>query len=137
MVRFQLRSLGHRLRIRRVKIQISGIFVLLGVLVYLMIDPLPGWAQDPPFVPGEILVKFWTEAGLSAAETFLQAQGLRLLEVSHHTGVMRVATTPGREAEVVTALVAQPAVQFAGLNYIVSKAGSPNDPYFNLQWNLH
>jgi subtilisin family serine protease len=105
--------------------------------MYLLASPRPGLAQEPAFVPGEILVKFRTETGLSAAGTILQSQGLRPLEVSSYSGVMRVAVTPGREAEEISALLAQPGVQFAELNHIVTKATIPNDPSFGLQWNLN
>src|SRR5262245_29732804 len=116
-------------------IRISPIF--LALLLFLLAQPATSLAQSPAFVPGEILVKFGGEMGLSAAEGVLQAAGAQLLEVSSYSGVMRVAVSPGREAAIIQALSAQPGVAFAELNYIVSKAGPPNDPNFNLQWNLH
>jgi hypothetical protein len=119
------------------KIDLRQLFTFLILTIYLLASPRPGLAQTPPFVPGEILVKFRTETALSAAGTILQSQGLRPLEVSSYSGVMRLAVTPGREAEVIRTLLAQPGVQFAELNYIVTKAVIPNDPSFSVQWNLN
>jgi subtilisin family serine protease len=118
------------------KIDMRRLFALFIFLIYLLALPSSSLAQEPAFVPGEILVKFRTETALSAAGTILQSQGLRPLEVSSYSGVMRVAVTPGREAEVISALSAQPGVQFAELNRIVTTAGPPNDTFFGNQWGL-
>ncbi len=120
------------------------IFIVSALLIGLFLGVSPGLAQEPPldrpfppFVPGEILVKFRSDVGLSGAESTLQTEGFYPLEVLPYSEVMRIQVTPGREAEAIATLLARPDVKFAELNHIITVAGSPNDANFSLQWSLH
>ncbi|MBI1876966.1 MAG: peptidase S8 [Chloroflexi bacterium] len=114
-------------------------------LIFLMITP--GLAQSPPpqpplpaaippFVPGEIVVKFQPNVGKLGAQNSLRAQGLRPLQVSTDE-VLRVQVTPGQEAKVIAELLARGDVAYATYNYQIEALGDPNDPNYNSQWGLN
>ena len=112
----------------------------------------------PQFVAGEILVGFEGEvpalyrtrgaaAALEAARTRVASEGLHSPRV-----LMEVPATPTRAARVATLwqlpagtdvlqtaarLAGRPGIAYAEPNYLLSIAGTPNDPRFSELWGLH
>lgn len=116
------------------------IIFLLAVSSGLAQGPLPQSAppvSPPDFVPGEILVKFQPYVGLIGAQGSLRSEGLRPLEISPRSGLVRVQVEPGREAETIATLLARGDIDFATPNYIVQALGDPNDPEYWQQWSLN
>ncbi|MCK6630069.1 MAG: S8 family peptidase [Anaerolineae bacterium] len=90
----------------------------------------------PEIVPGEIIVKFQADVGRLGAQNSLRAEGLRPLEISPETGLMRVEVKPGQESQVIAELLARGDVAYATYNYKIYALGDPNDPYYNPPYNL-
>jgi subtilisin family serine protease/uncharacterized protein YkwD len=73
-------------------------------------------AGDAPFAPGEIIVSF--RAGIAAQATSQEvAAGAEFLPA---IGAWRLRVTPGQEQAILARLLADPAVAYAELNYLVS-----------------
>lgn len=89
------------------------------------------------FVSGEILIQFKADVDSLGVQNTLLAEGLYPLDISPYSGLMRVQVPRGREAEIAAAMQQHPAVNIAQLNYILSTAGTPNDPGFGQQWGLN
>lgn len=101
--------------------------------------PPPSGGEEGPqgeYVPGEILVKFKPGPASLNAQYTLRAQGLKTLEISPHSSVMRVQVKAGGEAKAIDALQAREDVEYAILNYRIHALGDPNDPHYSLQWGL-
>ncbi|GAB4424367.1 MAG: hypothetical protein Kow0031_03290 [Anaerolineae bacterium] len=96
----------------------------------------PGKGQ-PPFAPGELLVKFQPQAGLAVQQTSLRQAGASLLETLPHSQWQRVRVPVGHELAAQARLMALPGVVAAGPNYLLTTAQTPNDPGFSTQWSLH
>lgn len=121
---------------------------LSALLIILLLTIAPGLAQGlppqppptptpvPGFVPGEIVVKFQPYVGIQAGQGSLRTEGLRAIEASVHSGLIRVQVAPGHEAEVMAKLMARGDVEFATLNHTVEASGDPNDTYYSAQWAL-
>lgn len=131
------------------KIMSISRFVLFisALLIIVLLTVAPGLAQGPPFqppqptgspafVPGEVLVKFKPHVGLLGAQSSLRGSGLRPLEVSPRSKVIRVQVAPGFESGAISRLLARGDVEFATYNYYVEALGDPNDTYYGLQWAL-
>ncbi len=120
---------------------ISFLFLILALLIG---QPILGQSpagvllqtSSAEFVPGELLVKFSDNAGLFLVQNTLTGFGIRPLSVSPYSGVMRVQVPPGQENVLMAALLAQPQVEYAEPNYIISVARLPFDFYFSSQWGL-
>jgi len=91
----------------------------------------------PEIVPGEIIVKFQPNVGRLGAQNSLQAEGLRPLEISPETGLIRVEVKPGQETQAIAELLARGDVVYATYNYKIYALGNPNDPSYGSQWGLN
>ncbi len=93
-------------------------------------------ASAPAFVPGEVIVKFASDAQLQS----LSAQGLEL-QRAQAVGLPRAALyrAEGLDARETVALVdalnARPDVVYAELNTIKRVQKAPNDPLYAYQWH--
>ncbi len=96
----------------------------------------PSPVSMPEIVPGEIIVKFQPGVGRLGAQNSLRAEGLRPLEVSPETGVLRVEVTPGQETRAIDELLARGDVAYATYNYKIYALGDPNDTFYSNQWGL-
>jgi thermitase len=97
-------------------------------------------ASSPPgrseFVPGEVLVKFKSDAPPTSAQAALLAQDARAVGEVPALGVQRLKVPEGQELAAVAALRLHPLVEYAEPNYILRAVLTPNDPYFSSQWGL-
>lgn len=91
-----------------------------------------------PYVPGEILVKFTENAGISVQEYSVSAKGHRLVESLTSKGLSRVSIAEGKSVEDAIAEVKnQPNVEYAQPNYIYWATVTPNDTeYAGKLWGL-
>ena len=101
-----------------------------------------GAADDAPFVPGEVIVKFKPE--LRAQGLAQGSAGLELLrEFSlENTGLYRTVGVSSQSADskaatlqAVAALAARDDVVYAHPNYILEAFAEPNDPLYERQWH--
>jgi len=93
-------------------------------------------AEQPLFVPGEILVKFRTGVPDAVIERINAEHGASILQRSPW-GFMRLGIPKGRSVnEMVQVYSKNPNVRHAQLNSICQAVMSPNDPYYYLQWHL-
>ena len=103
-------------------------------------DPLAPIATARPLaadrsVPGEVLVKFSEPAVVD--EPQLRALGAQEVEHARSGDVSVVTLDAGVDPESVAAeLRARADVEFAQPNYLRQALFVPDDPFFNLQWNL-
>lgn len=97
----------------------------------------PPPAVTPEVVPGEIIVKFQPNVGRLGAQNSLRAEGLRPLEISPETGLIRVEVKPGQETQAIDELLARGDVVYATYNYKIYALGNPNDPSYGSQWGLN
>jgi len=97
--------------------------------------PIPGVADAPPYVPGEILVKFRDGvSALHAAELHARLGGVPLPS-NGWVDFDRVTIPEGRTVEaMVAAYASDPWVEYAEPNFIGKIAYVPNDPSYPLQW---
>lgn len=104
------------------------IIVILAIL-FILVGPVS--AQEPAFMPGEILVKF--EAG---GRPDLQMAGVQAMEELALPNLVRMQVEPGREAELISRLAGQEGVLYATYNYRIQAQLTPDDPYFSSLWGL-
>ena len=124
---------------------VKSVLISTVLLIAVPLIAAPGLGQagllaaqlPPPFVSGEIIVKFKPQVDLLRAQSLLPSGGLQLMELSPRSELLRVRVTPGREAEMIAVLTARPDIEFAVYNYQLYALETPNDPEFNRQWNLH
>lgn len=117
---------------------LAGVLPLVGLITAPSIfaqGPFPD-SEPPPFVPGEILVKFRPHVTPYGAQRSLDAEGLRTLEISPHSGLIRVQVPPGLEDATRAKLMARGDVEITSLNHIFSVTLIPNDPLYGSQWGL-
>ena len=99
--------------------------------------------RDPPFVSGELLVRF--NAGNAAADVaaFCQKHGLK--EKADLGGrrprrgpTVKLLSVPVWQTKVLMqGLRRDPRVRYAEFNYLLFACVTPNDPQFNQLWGLH
>lgn len=100
---------------------------------------IQAWEQGLDYVPGEVLVKF--QPGLQPSQ---HARALSVLrgDISGNRqrwigDVLLVHATGESNAERMAArLEQQPEVVYAQPNYLSTLKSTPNDPFFNRQWNF-
>jgi serine protease len=98
---------------------------------------LNGARNNPPYVPGELIVQF--RAGTTSTQ---QNSVLRLLRSAPSTTesigtAVLLSGLTGEEPEAAAAALArQPEVLFAQPNYIRKFLSIPNDPGYSLQWHM-
>lgn len=112
---------------------ISALLITLPALAQGPVKDFPG---APEFVPGEILVKFKPHVGALNGQRSLEAEGLRALEISPYSKVIRVQAPPGQEEGFIARLKARGDVEYAEPNYIAYAFYTPNDPSFGSQWGM-
>jgi thermitase len=88
------------------------------------------------FVPGEVLVKFKSDAPRSSVQATLSAQDARVVGEVPALGVQHLAVPKGQELAIIAALRHHPLVEYVEPNYIVRAALTPDDPSFPFQWSL-
>ncbi len=92
--------------------------------------------EGPPFVPGEILVKFKHGVPAEAMERVHAKHGASVLQVSRW-GYMRVRIPKARTIdEMVQVYSRNPNVEYAQPNSICRAVVTPNDPLYTYQWHL-
>jgi thermitase len=117
--------------------------LLLTLAGLTLLTALPILAQapvqpaDPPFVPGELLLKFRPEVAGLTIQRVRQISGIRLLEQATASDWLRLGVPPGQEALWLARLQARPDVQAVTYNYRVQALDPPNDPNFAMQWGLN
>jgi len=98
-----------------------------------------GAVHDPPYAPGEILVRF--KEGLSPYEAAAVHAGIGATVVERYRTVenlVLVKLPPGMDVkEAVEFYQQHPDVLYAEPNYFVEAHGIPNDPRFGELWGLH
>jgi len=87
-------------------------------------------------VPGEVLVKFKSDAPPAGVRAALSAQDVRTVGEVPALGVQRLRVPEGREMAIIAALRHHPLVEYAEPNYIIRAVLDPNDPFFAYQWSL-
>ena len=99
----------------------------------------PGPVALPPegwFAPGEILVRYRAGVAETALVAAAQDAGLVYLASLPEAGLLRLGVAPGKEAEAIQRLLANPLVEYVGPNYLAFATADPNDPFWPRQWNL-
>lgn len=92
--------------------------------------------EGPPFVPGEILVKFKPGIPAEVVERVNAQHGASILKASRW-GYMRVRIPKGRTVdEMVQVYTRNPNVEYALPNSICRAVMTPNDPLYPYQWHL-
>ena len=98
-------------------------------------------AEAPTYDPSSVIVKYRPAAAKSdfAREAVRLAAGATVKRTfSTLPEIESLALEPGADvASAVAALEADPRVEYAEPNYILSAFGEPNDPAFRHQWGLH
>ena len=112
---------------------------LLTVLILGCAVGVPLYAAEitgQPWAPGEILVKF--KKGVADQAQAARLRSFGALNVSHSfTRRFAVVQVPeGTVAAKIAQLLKDPAVERATPNYVMHLYSTPNDPYYNEQWNL-
>jgi len=93
-------------------------------------------SEGPPFVPGEILVKFRPGIPADVVERVHAQHGASILQASRW-GYMRVRIPKGRTIdEMVQVYSRNPNVEYAQPNSICRAVMTPNDPLYSYQWHL-
>ena len=87
-------------------------------------------------MPGEVLVKFKSDAPSASVQVALSAQDARVVGEVPALGVQRLTVPEGQELAIIAALRHHPLVEYAEPNYIIRAVLTPNDPYFSSQWGL-
>ncbi|GAB4514454.1 MAG: hypothetical protein Kow0047_26300 [Anaerolineae bacterium] len=86
--------------------------------------------------PGELFIAFAPGTSDEAQTMILNRIGARVLHRFDHLGLLLISVPPGREAFQAAALRERPEIAAVSLNYVIRAAAEPNDPLFDLQWNL-
>ncbi|MBM2809297.1 MAG: peptidase and subtilisin kexin sedolisin [Chloroflexi bacterium] len=114
--------------------------VLAAVMLCLVFaGGTPAWSVNAeeeldygPFVPGELLVRWQSEASHEALATI----GGVVLEEVGPGPVELIHVAEGLETRSVAALAVDPSVVWAQPNYVRRADSTPNDPRFRDQWGL-
>ena len=88
------------------------------------------------FVPGEVLVKFQSDAPQTSVQAALSAQDARVVGEVPALGIQRLRVPQGQELAIIAALRRYPLVEYAEPNYIIRAILTSDDPYFSFQWGL-
>ena len=114
--------------------------VVLGLVMALAFAPNHGAASPTPaaapaveqHVPDAVLVKFRPGISSNVVSDVAVHHHVARMKPLPRIGVMEMTLSPssGQPEAVVEALKRNPAVEYAELDYIVSAAYTPNDPYF-------
>jgi thermitase len=88
----------------------------------------------PAYRPGQILVKFRTQAEQAEGAQTLAAYDLPILETLAELDVLRVAVAVGQEQAMVQTLLDDPLVEYAELDYAVHATIIPDDTSYDRQW---
>jgi len=92
--------------------------------------------EGPPFVLGEILVKFNPGIPAEVVERVNAKHNASILQVSRW-GYMRVRIPKGKTiSEMVQVYSRNPNVEYAQPNSICRAVMTPNDPFYSYQWHL-
>ena len=95
-------------------------------------------AVQARYAPGEVIVKFLGSAApTSAQRAAARGLGTRDVTAMPFSDAVMLTLDPGMDVEsVAQALNARPDVEYAQPNYLRQALFIPDDPLFNLQWNL-
>lgn len=93
--------------------------------------------KRPPYVPGELLVKYRPAVTAVASAYFDRRLGVATLRSFHDIGVQQVKLPAGMTVEQALELYRDdPDVEYAEPNYYRYVKGIPTDPDFDLLWGL-
>ncbi|MFC1524887.1 S8 family serine peptidase [Planctomycetota bacterium] len=90
------------------------------------------------YVPNEIIVKFKFDAPDLTINTLNERHGVTALFTHRRAGYKRLRIPEGKTVEeMVNMYKNNPNVEYAEPNYYVTTCMTPNDEYFDYQWNFH
>ncbi len=98
-----------------------------------------GKGQSPPYIEGEVLVKFKADVAKSERSSLLGTLNMQMLKQFPRMGVYHLKlTSEDTVPEAIKRLLDNPAVLYAEPNYIrYLDSNLPNDPLFDDLWGLH
>jgi subtilisin family serine protease len=96
----------------------------------------PATAQSPPWVPGEVLVRFRTGVRTAQRATALSAAHATAIRRYALAGIERLRLEGTSVEDAVARLSADPSVTWAEPNYTWTIDRVPNDPLYGEQWPL-
>jgi subtilisin family serine protease len=101
----------------------------------------PSWSSrsqttNPPFAPGEVIIRFRGDAQAQSVEALLSAFGANIRDSIPQLGVLRLSVPVGQEETIAGNLASQPEVLYAEPNYLAEAQFVPDDPLYYQQWNL-
>jgi thermitase len=120
--------------------RLSFIFAALILAGLIFLPALPAAAEPPApdngpvFKEGEVLVRFKTGLGRSAAAKALPDKSMALGESIEDLGIYKVQVTAGHELEAVASLRSRSDVAYAAPNYQVHALEEPDDSFYSSQW---
>lgn len=88
--------------------------------------------QALAYVPGEVIINL--HEGASASSLGVERSLVR--QESSNGTHLTVSVPPGREQEMIAEFAGRPGVEAAELNLLKQPMFAPNDPQYNLQWNM-
>jgi len=96
----------------------------------------PGALEQSYYAAGEVVVSLSGESADAESARLASLVGARVERVSARGGFATLSLPPGREAEAIEQLLADPAVESAERNALKQPSRIPVDEYFPLQWNM-
>ena len=97
----------------------------------------PAFAQAPTsYADGELVVRFRTDVPNVMLASARLSASLQTIDSIETLDLELVSVEPGKEAELINELSANPLVAYVGPNYLAHIAGEPNDPAWWRQWDM-
>jgi subtilisin family serine protease len=130
---------GRILRARRVALTSTVLLAALGALA----SGSAGAGSSPrpqalaPAVPGELIVRFKAGVSEGSRSLALQRVGAKERRRFARLNAKLVSVAPNALKAAERRLEADPRVQYAEPNYVVSVDAAPNDPSYSSLWGLH
>lgn len=116
----------------------SVVAILLISSFSTMVFAAPPDNADPvsEFSSEQILVKFKADVALPEVAEIHRQLGGQVKETIQGIGVQVVTVPKGQEKAKAKAYSSNPRVAYAEPDFVAQAVGSPDDPYFDLQWGL-
>jgi len=109
------------------------LFISLGLALALSLFKLV--SAESPFVPGKVVVKLRPGVAEAAFQALLGREAKIIDEIAP-IRVKVLSVPPGKEKEWIERLQASPIVEYAEPVRLVRALFTPNDPYWDYQWNM-